>query len=194
MSHAAEKVLHQTVDHLRQEVARLGDQVRLLSLENEDLLQQLKDAGVPARLPVLQAERLPPPLTEPDAAAIAEADGRLTGAERRLRERLCSGQELVLLLPSDTTTDVGLWIVPRRVWVAVTRAEVVLFAAGRRPLAQRVAFEHLYASLYNAITGELVFAPNREYRVARVKLPPLEGTQVLAQIYGALAPRKEGSA
>ena len=194
MSQATEKVLHQMVEHLRHKSAQLEDRVRLLSLENEELLQQLKDAGVPARQPVLHAERLPPPLTEPDATAIAEATGRLTGAERRLRERLCSGQELLMLLPSGTSTDVGLWIVPRRVCVAVTRTEVALFAAGRQPLAQRVAFEHLYASLYNAITGELVLAPNREYRVARVKLPPLEGTQVLAQIYGALAPRQEGRA
>ncbi len=194
MSHAAEKVLHQTVEHLRHNVTQLENQVRLLGLENEDLLQQLKDAGLQPRHPVLQADRLPPVLTIPDPATIAEAAARLTRSERRLGEELCAGQEVLMLLQSGTLTDVGLWIVPRRVWVVVTRTEVVFYAAGRTPLAQRVSFDHLYASLYNAVTGELVLAPNRDYRVARVKLPPLEGTQVLAQIYGALAPRKEGSA
>ena len=83
MSHAAEKVLHQTVEHLRHNVTQLENQVRLLGLENEDLLQQLKDAGLQARHPVLQSDRLPPVLTIPDPATIVEAAARLTRSERR---------------------------------------------------------------------------------------------------------------
>lgn len=194
MSHAAERLLHQTVEHLRLKTGQLEDLVRLLERENEDLVQQLKDAGVAARHPVLHAERLPPPLVAPDAAAIAEARERMTGGERRLLEKACGSAEVLSVYQSSTRAEVGLWLVERRVWVVVTREEVVLLAAGRRPLAQRVAFAHLYASLYNAVTGELVLAPDRGYRVGQVKLPPLEGSRVLAQIYGARTPRNEGSA
>ncbi len=192
-SNAAQRLLHQTVDHLRLRVAQLEDQVRLLDRENQDLLQQMKDAGLKARHPVLHAERLPPPLAAPDAAGVAAATARMTASERRLFAELTTDAEVMLVFQTSTRTDVGLWLLERRVWLAVTRAEVVLFAAGRRPLVQRVGFAHLYASLYNAVMGELVLAPDREYRVGRVKLPPLEGTQVLAQIYGALAPANEGS-
>jgi hypothetical protein len=83
--------------------------------------------------------------------------------------------------------------VPYRALLSVTRDALILLAAGRQPLAQRVQFMHLYESLYNPVTGELVLGPDREYRVGQVQLPPVEGSQVLAEIYGALAPRKERS-
>lgn len=194
MSQAAERLLHQTVEHLRLKVTQLEDQVRLLDLENEDLVQQLKDAGLGARHPVLHAERLPPPLTAPDLAAVEAAQARMTKTERRVYRELFADREVMMALQTASRAPVGLWIVDRRVWLAVTRDEVVAFAAGRKPLVQRVAFKHLYASLYNAVMGELVLAPDRGYRVGRLKVPPLDGSQVLAQIYGALAPRNEGSA
>ena len=193
MSHAAERLLHQTIAHLRLKTGQLEDLVRLLERENEDLVQQLKDAGVSARHPVLHAERLPPPLKAPDEAILEACKGRMTPAERRLLATIRETAEVMTVFQSSTRVDVGLWLVERRVWVVVTRAEVVLLAAGRRPLTQRVTFAHLYASLYNVVTGELVLAPDRGYRVGQVKLPPLEGSQVLAQVYGALAPRNEGS-
>ena len=97
------------------------------------------------------------------------------------------------MFQSETRAEVGLWLIERRVWVVVTSTEVVLLAAGRRPLAQGIAFPHLHASLYNPVTGELVLAPDRGFRVGRVKLPPLESNQVLAQIVGAQTPGNEGS-
>lgn len=194
MSHAAERLLQQTVEHLRLKTGQLEDQVRLLERENEDLLQQLKDAGLQARRPVLHADRLPAPLAAADVAGVAEARRRMTPGERRLLDHAAGEGEFLAVYQSGTRVEVGLWVFERRVWVAVTARDVVLLAAGRRPLLQRVAFAHLYASLYNAMTGELVLAPDRGYRVGQVRLPPLEGCQVLAQIYGALAPRNEGSA
>lgn len=194
MTHAAERLLQQTVNHLRLKLTQVEDQVRLLESENEDLLQQLKDAGESPRHPMLHAGRLPAPLAGPDEAAITQALSRMTPAERRLYEQVCGETGVMTLLQSATRVDVGLWIFERRVWVVVTPTGVVLLAAGRRPLAQCVSFEHLYMSLYNGVMGELVLAPDRGYRVRRVKLPPLEGNQVLAQIYGATAPHNERSA
>ncbi len=194
MSHAAERLLHETVEHLRLKVTQLEDQVRLLDQENEDLLQQMKDAGLQPRHPVLHAERLPPPLAAPDSAGVEAARARMTRGELRLLGTLCGDGQVMLLEQTATRASVGLWIIERRVWLAVTRDEVVAFAAGRKPLVQRVAFKHLYASLYNPVMGELVLAPDRGYRVGQFKLPPLEGNRVVAQIYGALAPRNEGSA
>jgi hypothetical protein len=191
MSHAAERLLQQTVEHLRLKLAQAEDRIRILDSENEDLMRQLKDAGVEPRHPLIHAERLPTPLAGPDEEAISGATARMTPAERRLYGEVCGGEGVLAVLQSTTRTGVGLWLIERRVWVVVTRSEVILLAAGRRPLAQRVAFPHLYASLYNAVTGELVLAPDRGYRVGRIQLSPSEGNQVLAQIYGALAPQNE---
>ncbi len=193
MSHAAERLLHQTVAHLRLKVSQLEDQVRLLDHENEDLIQQLKDAGLHARHPVLHADRLPPVMTRSDGAGVEAARARMSAAERRLFAELCGDREVMIVLQTETRTPVGWWLIERRVWLVVTREEVVAFAAGRKPLAQRVAFPHLYGSLYNAVTGRLVLAPDRGYRVGQFNVPPLEGCQVLAQIYGAIAPGTEGS-
>ena len=192
MSHAAERLLHQTVAHLRLKVSQLEDQVRLLDHENEDLIQQLKDAGLKARHPVLHADRLPPPVTAPDTAGIKAACERMSAAEGRLYKELCGDREVMIVLQTETRTPVGWWLIERRVWLVVTRDEVVAFAAGRTPLAQRVAFPHLYGSLYNAVTGRLVLAPDRGYRVGQFNVPPLEGYQVLAQIYGGIKSGNEG--
>jgi hypothetical protein len=194
MSHAAERLLHQTVAHLRLKVSQLEDQVRLLDQENEDLIQQLKDAGLKARHPVLHADRLPPPLTTPDAAGIEAARTRMSAGEGRLYQELCGDREVMMALQTETRASVGWWLVDRRVWLVVTRDEVVAFAAGRTPLVQRVAFPHLHASLYNALTGMLVLAPDRGYRVGQFNTPPLEGRQVLAQIYSGMKSGNEGRA
>lgn len=193
MSHAAERLLHQTIEHLRLKTDRLEALVRLLESENQDLARQLKDAGGHPRMPVLRAEQLPPPLAEPDMAAIGESRDRMTPSERRLLEAVCGSGRVLTVFQSETRTGVGLWLIERRIWVVVTDTDVVLLAAGRKPLAQAIAFPHLHASLYNPVTGELVLAPDRGFRVGRVKLPPLESNQVLAQIYGALTPGNEGS-
>ncbi|MEI8351310.1 MAG: hypothetical protein WCG36_03255 [bacterium] len=193
MSHAAERLLHQTIEHLRLKTDRLEGLVRLLESENQDLARQLKEAGGHPRMPVLSAERLPPPLAEPDGAAIGDSRERMTPAERRLFEAVCGSDGVLTVFQSETRAEVGLWLIERRVWVVVTSTEVVLLAAGRRPLAQGIAFPHLHASLYNPVTGELVLAPDRGFRVGRVKLPPLESNQVLAQIVGAQTPGNEGS-
>lgn len=193
MTHANERVLQQTVDQLRFVRAQLEERVGVLERENEDLIQKLKDAGVIARAPMMGFDRLPPPLEAPDAAAVLAAQALMTGAERKLLQTVCADAEILRLYQTETRVSVGLWLIERRVWLAVTRDAIVLLAAGRKPLAQRVLFLHLYESLYNAVTGELVFGPDREYRVGRVRLPPVEGSQVLAEIYGALAPRKERS-
>jgi len=193
MTHTNERVLQETVEQLRFARAQLEDKVGVLERENADLIQKLKDAGLAAQAPMMGFDRLPPPLAAPDTAAVQAAQARMTGAERQLLQKVCEEAVIMRLYQTATRIPVGLWLLERRVWLAVTRDALILFAAGRRPLAQRVQFLHLYESLYNLVTGELVLGPDREYRVGQVQLPPVEGSQVLAEIYGALAPRKERS-
>jgi hypothetical protein len=193
MTHMHERLLQQTIEHLQFNLGQMENRIRVLERENEELVQKLKDAGVVARVPSLGLDRLPVLLEAPDTVAVQAARAAMTQAERALLDRVCGPEEVMLLYQSETRTPVGLWMIDRVVWVAVTREAVIFLASGRRPLAQRVSFLHLYESLYNPVTGELVLGPDREYRVGQVRLPPLEGSQILAQIYGGLTPQKERS-
>ena len=46
-------------------------------------------------------------------------------------------------------------------------------------------FFAISAKLYNHVTGEVVFAPAHGLRVDRLRLAPLDGVQLLAQIYAS---------
>ncbi len=48
---------------------------------------------------------------------------------------------------------------------------------------QVAPFTDLTESTYNHVTGQLVLAPDRRLRVAKLRVEPLEAYQVLAQIY-----------
>jgi hypothetical protein len=107
----------------------------------------------------------------------------MTARERRLYQNVLGDETAVVLLLTESTIEVGLLFWRSRVWLCATANCLLLFASGRRPLIQKVPFAHIQESLYNHVTGALVLAPNRKYKLAQVQLPPLAAYQVLAQIY-----------
>jgi len=84
---------------------------------------------------------------------------------------------------TETPVDTGDWLSKGRACVATTEDSLLLFAAGKRSYMENVPFDRLRCSLYNHVTGELVLAPARSSKIQQLKLAPLEGYQILAQIY-----------
>lgn len=107
----------------------------------------------------------------------------MTPSERKLLEDVCGNEPVLVLFKSDSFVDTGGWLRRSRVWVGATAKELVLLAFGRKPFFQKTTFQVLRESLYNHVTGELVLAPAGELTLNSVKVPPLEGCQLLDQIY-----------
>ena len=124
---------------------------------------------------------LPPAKTTP----LWEADrsAELGRRERRMLDELLGQEDVFAVLATDTKIDVGKWYRRGRVCVCALADELILFAAGPRPLAERIALADLHESRYNHVTGEVVLAPRDGSGVDRLKVPPLEGLELLAQIY-----------
>jgi hypothetical protein len=180
-SHSRDDMLKQEAERARQKVAILEDRVRLLEQENHAFAEMLKERGVEVHPISMASRRVPPAITDPSPQDDVVAT--LTSAEGRLYRELCGSDRVVLLLLTESMAEVGLWMWKRRVWLCVTDQALVLFAEGRKPIAQRTPYAHIGESLFNHVTGELVLAPDRKYRLGRVKLQPKDGYQVLAQIY-----------
>ena len=183
VAHAGhEENLKRAVERLQQRCALLEGRLAVLDEENERFAELLRQHGEDVRRKSHIHVELPPALTAPAPANRDEVDS-MTPREQRLYANVLSGAAPMLLLLTESLTDVGQWLWKSRVWLAVTDAAVVMFASGRRPLIQQVPFKHVQESLYNHVTGELVLAPDRKFRLGSVRLPPVEGYQVLAQIY-----------
>ena len=82
-----------------------------------------------------------------------------------------------------TRVDVGQWFGKVAVWISILENEMILFAVGRRPFAERIAFDELSESQYNHVTGEVVLAPNEASAIKSLKLPPLAALDVLAYLF-----------
>ncbi|MBU4198437.1 MAG: hypothetical protein KKE37_01290 [Verrucomicrobia bacterium] len=170
------------IERLRQTTALLQDRIALLERDNGELTGMLKERGVAICSRSATALELPPPLTAP-TERIAEIRALMTPAAQRLLADICGAAPVLILLKTGSTTDTGNWLHKGRVWAAATAEDLVLLAGGSKPFFQKAPFTHLDESLYNHVTGELVLAPNRGWRLARVAMPPLDGYQLLAQIY-----------
>ena len=176
-------------DHLKQKSERqqrtielLTDRIRMLEEENHSLVIKLKELGVEVRESSRTSSELPAPLPEP-LDRESEDFTRLGEPERRLAEELLDGQSVYLLERSDTGLDVGHWMNKGLVWVAAEADELVLFAAGSRPFQEKIPFSHLYRSLYNHVTGDLVLAPAEGAKLTRIRIAPATAYQFLAQIF-----------
>ncbi len=161
----------------------LEDQVRVLEAENARLADLLKQQGCPVRTISRTALELPPAITAPLAAAAQDRAGP-DRYERALLEEIRQGQPLFFMMRSDTRVDVGHWFSRGALWVAAATNELLLFAHGRKPHLEKIPFCFLGQSLYNHVTGEVVLSPALEARTRTLRLPPVEGYQLLAQIYG----------
>lgn len=87
-------------------------------------------------------------------------------------------------LQTQTRVDTGGWGLNPRLRVTALNKELVLYAAGKRPFIERQPFQLLGESHYNHVTGELMLAPGGDARVRRLRLPPIEGQELLDQIQG----------
>ena len=124
---------------------------------------------------------LPPAVTEPMPRD--QWSARLPIRARRLAGDAIGDRPVYLLLKTSTRVDVGSWLGSARVWLACLDGEVVLLAAGPRPLDLRLPASELCESAYNPVTGQLLLAPAGHRNVPPLGLPPREAYQVLAQIF-----------
>jgi hypothetical protein len=176
------EVLARRAEQLGRTVATLEQRITLLEEENVHFARLLRERGVEVRASSQIAVELPPPLDRPltigDPALPPMREG-----ERRLLEEACAGKPFFLLLRSATRVDTGHWFRRSPVWVAALADRLVLVAWGKTAWVDAVPYRHLKQSLYNHVTGEVVLAPAPGLRLDRFRVAPLDGVQVLAQIY-----------
>ncbi|MBM4030350.1 MAG: hypothetical protein FJ291_01025 [Planctomycetes bacterium] len=106
----------------------------------------------------------------------------MSRAERQLAEDFLGAEEVFLAVRTDSRVDVGSWLGPGRLWAFALRRELALVAHGPRPHTERIPFSRLQESTYNPVTGELVLAPAQHHHARGLRMPPVEGYQLLAQI------------
>lgn len=182
LSQAHDEATEAAVERLERMVLLMQDRVRLLEEENVRFADMLMERGVEVRPSSKIALELPPAVREP-LDGNAEVLALMTPPEQKLLKDVCANEQVLLLLKSDSRTDTGSWLRGGRVWVCTTLKEIVLLASGRKPFFQKTPFPVLRESLYNHVTGEVVLAPAGDLRLNRFKVPPLDGYQLLAQIY-----------
>jgi hypothetical protein len=124
---------------------------------------------------------LPPPITMSSDRA-GGAFAAMSKAERRMAEDFLADEEVLLAVRTDSRVDVGSWLGPGRLWAFALRHELALIARGPRPHTERIPFSCLQESTYNPVTGELVLAPAQHHNARGLRMPPVEGYQMLAQI------------
>lgn len=179
-AHEAEQAAK--VARLQQTTALLQDRIALLEQENTAYAGMLKERGVDVHASSQIALELPPALTSP-LDATAEVFALLTPAQRTLLDEVRGTESAIMLLKSDTLVDTGGWFRRGEIWICALPRELALFASGRKPFLQKTPYAQLRASIYNHVTVELVLAPSRGLNQCTLKVPPLEGYQLLAQIY-----------
>ncbi len=173
----------ETLERVRRSARLLEDQVRMLEAENARLADLLKRHGCAVEVLSPTAAELPPALTAALDPAVAERAGA-DRYEQALLEEIRQGRDLFFLARTGTRVDVGHWFSRGALWAAAAADQLLLFAHGRRPFLETIPFSFLGQSLYNHVTGEVVLAPALEARTQGVRLPPVEGYQLLAQVYG----------
>ena len=179
---AHEKEQEAEKERLKRNVTLLQNRIALLEEENTAFAAMLKERGVDVRASSQIALELPPALMR-SLEATAEVFKLLTPAQRELQGEICGAESVIMLLKSDTRVDTGGWFQRGEIWVCALPRELALFAAGRKPFLQKTPYEHLRASIYNHVTGEVALAPAHGLKQHILKVPPLEGYQLLAQIY-----------
>ena len=128
---------------------------------------------------------LPPAITRPlpDAEAALRRMGR---APAELARKLLAGREVYAVVRTGTKVDVGSWLARGRIWLIVLEDSLAVVATARgagRPMAQEVPFPKLRRSRYNHVTGQLAPSPATLPGTKGLAMSPVEGAQVLAQIY-----------
>lgn len=79
--------------------------------------------------------------------------------------------------------DVGSWMGRARVWAFAFGDELVLLAPGRRPYTERIPLTGLSETIYNHVMGELALSPAPGATTRALRVCPVDGYQLLAQIH-----------
>jgi hypothetical protein len=93
-----------------------------------------------------------------------------------------NGAEPLLSVRSDTRVDTGRWWRRSRLWICVTKNDVVVLAAARRIYIQRFAIADCQGSHYCHTTGQLVIEAGEELRHSRLAMSPVDALDVLNAI------------
>jgi hypothetical protein len=128
---------------------------------------------------------LPPARTEPLDKPGAVLP-RLPYRERFLAEQLLAGEDVFVSARTGTRIDVGNWFLKGRVWVFALADSLAVIACGlcgNACRAQKIPYAHLRESRYNHVTGQLALAPAGDLPFRGLRIDPIQGYQVLAQIY-----------
>ncbi|MFP4105114.1 MAG: hypothetical protein ACLFVU_03395 [Phycisphaerae bacterium] len=124
-----------------------------------------------------------PALPSPRREPIPTAGLPCGGAELRLIARKLNRRPALLYgVKTGTRIDTGGWWFRCNVYAYTTRDELILLAWGRDEYVEVIALHELSTSTYNPLTGEVVLGPGCGKRVSKLKLNPLAGYQLLAQI------------
>ncbi len=107
---------------------------------------------------------------------------RLSKAEQRLLDEVAAGRQIMVLVRSGTTVDVGAWFRRGHVVGVCLDNEWVMWATGRRPFVERVPARLLVGSTYNHLVGELVLAPAPGVSLRQLKMTPQEAGRALRWI------------
>ncbi len=132
-----------------------------------------------------QSLELPPARKEP-LARTGGAFSRMGYRERFLAGQLLASEDVFVIARTGTKIDVGSWLLRGRVWVFALADSLAVLACGRAGLrvrAEKIPYEKLRESQYNHVTGELALAPARGLPVRGLKIDPVTGYQILAQIH-----------
>jgi len=106
----------------------------------------------------------------------------MSRAERRLAEAVLGRDEALFAVRTESRVDVGRWRGRSRLWAFALRDSLALVAHGARPYTERISYSQIGESTYNPVTGELVLAPPHHLKATGLRMAPLEGYQMLAQI------------
>jgi hypothetical protein len=112
--------------------------------------------------------------------------GAMTRNERVMLDSLREGREPECLFRTKSRVDVGQWWNPwwggAPLWLAVVGDRLMVVAHGKKPHLEQFALVNLGASQYNAVMSELVLAGDENDALRTLKIPPLEGRQLLDRV------------
>lgn len=175
--------LEKQIERLTQTNSVLQNSVRILEEENALLISLLKQNGIDARMPSQMSTELPPPIMHPLDLKMADIFNGMKPAEQQICKAAAENHDVFLVLSTRSKVDTGRWFRGSRIWVLAMANEIVLFAAGKRPFLAKIGFTHLQESLYNHVTGAVIFAPVKGLAITTITVSPANGYQLLAQIY-----------
>lgn len=171
-----------TIERLNHEIELLRKRIIRLEEENASFAGMLRERGVKVQAISKVSLELPPPVTEP-LKQDADVFSLMSDAERRLFDNVVQGAPVMCLVQTSTKVDTGGWLKKAGVWAGATNSDLFMLAAGKKPFLDKIPFNELRKSIFNHVTGCLILAPGAELKISSLAMAPLDGYQLLAQIY-----------